>query len=232
MDGTLTDENGDANVFIGTGTAYHPSMEIDLHPLGDAHFDAAFALATEVFVARSVLHRALDVGLAEYRRYLAPSFAAMIAEGLSVVAVERRTGAVVGCLVAGDYRTPPVACEAPPRLAPLGALMADLRRRYECRRGPAPGEAMLVDMAAVAGGATGHGLYRRMREAVHERGRKSGFRMVIGEATSTATQHVLLNRLGHRRMAEIPFREFTHEGAHPFAAIVDPPSIVLAEGDL
>ena len=55
---------------------------------------------------------------------------------------------------------------------------------------------------------------------------------MIGELSSVATQHVVLNRLQHRSVAEIRFDTFEYAGGYPFRGISDPPSIVLAEGDL
>ena len=206
-------------------------MTVLVSPLAPDLLDPAFDLATRAFVDASTLHRALGIGLAEYRAYLRPSFEAMAAQDLSVAATDARTGELAGCLLVTDYRRQPGAA-CPSSLAPLAALVAALRRSYERRGAPAPGEAILVDMAAVAEGARGRGVYRRMRAAAEARAASRGFRRVVGEASSAATQHVLLERLGHRRRAEIAYRGFAFGGGHPFASIARPPSIVLAEGDL
>ncbi len=52
------------------------------------------------------------------------------------------------------------------------------------------------------------------------------------ELSSAATQHVVLELLGHRKMAEIPFAEFQFGEEHPFQAIKEPLSIILSEGKL
>jgi len=48
----------------------------------------AFSLACEVFVDASVLHKAMDVSLAEYRIYMQSAFEEMRQQNLSLVAHE------------------------------------------------------------------------------------------------------------------------------------------------
>ncbi len=206
-------------------------MMTDIHSLVPSALEPFFDLATETFVRRSTLHRALGVGLEEYRPYLRPAFEAMVEQGLSIAATDGETGEPIGCLIVTDYRfsAPGVTL---PRLAPLGALTAALRRKYECRHHPSPGEAILVDMAAVTEAATGQGIYCRMRRAACDVARAKGFRHVVGEASSSETQHVLLDCLGHQKMAEIAFCDFSFANEMPFASIENPPTFILAEGDL
>ena len=194
---------------------------------------AAFDVATEVFVASSTLHSALGIGLGEYRAYLRPSFNAMAAEGLSVLATDPASGTVVGCLIATDFHHQ-LDTPFPNNLnfQPLTALGAELARQYQTARSVVPGDVLLVDMAAVHPDANGRGVYSSMRAAVHRTAKARGFRYVIGELSSTATQHIVLGRLQHRKMAEVRFAEFMFDGNFPFRSIKDPTSIILAEGSL
>lgn len=207
-------------------------MAVVVKPLTAARAEAAFALATEVFVAGSTVHRALGVGLEAYRAHLRPSFDAMAGEGLSVVAVESDTSAVVGCLVATDFARQFDAGHAPDGpLAPLAALTAALAGAYARVRGvPAPGQVVLVDMAAVAPTGRGQGVYLRMRQAAQALAREKGYSRVVGELSSAATQHVVRDVLGHSVVAEVRFADFLWRGERPFAGIVAPKSIVLTEG--
>lgn len=205
-------------------------MALTVRPLDRSHHGPAFALATDVFCRRSTLHRALGVDLETYRAYLHRPFAKMLADGLSVVAVE--DGAVVGCLIATDMAAmdPPADPSGP--YPALAALQAHLMHAYRQRRDLSPGVAALVDMGAVADAACGRGLYTRMRLALHDLARRHGYRYVVGELSSTATQHVVLTVLGHRPVARIAFDTFTLNGTRPFRSIIDPPAIILAEGDV
>nr|MBX2838286.1 hypothetical protein [Gammaproteobacteria bacterium] len=60
----------------------------------------------------------------------------------------------------------------------------------------------------------------------------AGFRSVVGELSSSATQHLCINKFGHTVQAEIAYESFMYEGENPFSKIKEPPSIILAEGDL
>lgn len=208
-------------------------MTIDTHPLGLEYLEPAFELATQVFASESTLHRALGIGLSEYQSYLRRPFESMVREGLSIAATDRGSGRLVGCLMLTDFAGAlSDGADPPPALAPLAALTAQIGRRYKALREITVGEAVLVDMGAVSKEATGCGVYQRMRAAAHETARARGFRWVLGELSSAATQHVVLNRLGHRNMAEIVFADFVFGGARPFQEIRDPVSLVLSEGDL
>lgn len=208
-------------------------MQIEIVPIKDPYLPQAFALATEVFATQSTLHRALNVNLEAYRTYLAPSFDAMVAEKLSVVAVAPETQTVLGVMIATDFHhqfAPQSA--APDPFAPLQALTAELTRLYRRKYSITPGQVALVDMAAVATSANGHGLYRKMRTALHASAKHQGFEAVVGELSSAATQHVVLDRLGHQKIAEVTFASFEFEGKRPFETITDPARIILAQGQL
>lgn len=208
-------------------------MSFDIRPIDTSLSEAAFLLATQVFAESSTLHRALNISLDEYRDYLRPSFQQMLAEGLSVAALRKENNALVGCIIATDFHR--VLNQEPsshPTFAPLSALTDDLCQRYSRHRNITPGEVLLIDMGAVAKTASGKGLYQKMRAAAQKAAFEKGYRSVVGELSSAATQHVVLDRLGHQKMAELFFDSFTHRGRRPFEAIKEPKSIVLAEGAL
>jgi GNAT superfamily N-acetyltransferase len=201
-------------------------MTVTVHPLDHDTLDAAFEIATAVFVEGSSLHRALAIELNEYRAYLRPAFEAMVREGLSVVA--RENGRIVGCLIATDFHGQSVCSPGvPEKFAPLVALTNALCRRYP--RVTSAGEVLLVDMAAVLPDAAGQGIYRRMRELATNRARHRGFRTVVGELSSAATQHVVVDILGHAIIAEVAFEDFRFGDKTPFSAIAKPRTIILTE---
>ena len=205
---------------------------MEIRSLQAADVAAAFALATQVFVEHGTLHRALGADLETYRAYLRPEFQAMVDEGLSVCAVDP-SGRMLGCMIVVDFHGPLRAAPGRhPVFAPVSALMSALGAAYARQYTIAPGEVILIDMGAVVTEATGAGVYRAMRAKVQRIAGTRGFRRVVGELSSAATQHVVLNRLGHKKIAEIAFAGFEHQGKRPFASITDPPGIILAEGDL
>ena len=201
-----------------------------IRPLTKPDVEPAFLLATEVFQRQSTLHRALGIGLEEYRAYLRPSFHSMTDEALSLVAVDN--GKTVGCLIATDFHGADQNGETPPPFDAFSAMADSLGSLYRNHRRFGPGEVVLVDMAVVAPTASGQGLYRTFRAKAEALAQKRGFQYVVGELSSAATQHVVIDKLGHRKIAEIDFQTFRHRDKYPFRAITSPPSLILAEGNL
>lgn len=211
-------------------------VEIKIEPLGaDADAptaQAALSLLCDVFVAGSSLHAALGLEAADYQHYLRPLFAAELEQELSLVARSEADGRVMGCLLACDYTKQAAHPQPPEQLQPLRALLAELEKRYRQHRDPQPGQALLVDMAAVATDASGQGVYQALRLAAHERGRAAGFRYAVGELSSSATQHVCVERLGQQVIAELRFDNFEYAGTFPFANISAPATLQLVEAVL
>ncbi len=204
---------------------------IAITPLTTKLRDTAFDLASEMFTRSSTLHAALRVDLETYRHALRPSFDAMAAQDLSLVAISPE-GRLLGCLIATDMYH--ALSDGPPTgpYPEIAALTHSLTRSYHARHPFGPGEVVLVDMAVTCPEAHGLGLYQAMRAHMELIARAAGFHLIVGELSSQATQHVVLNKMGHRAMVEIRFQAFDWNGTRPFASITSPTSIILAEGTL
>ncbi|MEL7254007.1 MAG: hypothetical protein AAGL23_07520 [Pseudomonadota bacterium] len=155
----------------------------------------------------------------------------MVAQNLSLT-VEDPDGTLLGCLIVTDLHG--TLADAPPAgpFPEIAALTHRLTQSYARSRDVQPGQIALVDMAAVHPDARGSGVYMFMRKAIQARLKAAGWRFVVGELSSLATQNVVLEKLGHRNVAEINFSEFKWNGTHPFRAITSPPNLILAEGTL
>ena len=205
--------------------------DVEIHTLGAALAEDAFALASRNFATQSSLHVALAADVDEYRAYLRPTFFDDVDDGLSLAATDRHSGDLVGILIVRDFLKQRFAGDLPfqHRFDPVTALFEALEEQYLRERSLTPGEALLVDMAAVAPSHTGRGIYQTLRREISTRARSAGYRYTIGELTSAATQRVVLEKLRHRKAAEIIPAAFTYDGRRPFAAVTDPAVIVLTE---
>jgi len=193
----------------------------------------AFSLVCKVFVEASVLHTAMNISIEEYREYMASSFEVMRNQNISLIAKDTRSDKLVGCLIACDYMTQtPVLTSIPDKLKPVNAILKSLDDIYRKNRQLEEGQCLLVDMAVVTPAARGQGIYRMLREAIHQLGREAGFSHVVGELSSAATQHLCVNRFKHKIRAEIEYSSFKYRNQNPFLSIKNPSSIVLADGDL
>ncbi len=208
-------------------------MAINIQSLDSARLEQAFELSTQVFIEASSLHKALGIGLAQYQCYLRKPFENMVAEGLSLAAIDSDSDALLGCLIVTDFASQSATmAECPDDIAPIVALTSELAQQYATKRQLSPSEAILVDMGAVSSIARGTGVYKQMRRAINSVAKQKGFRWVLGELSSSATQHVVIKQMKHRIMAEVGFQSFVFNGELPFKTIKEPPSIILTEGEL
>ena len=181
-------------------------MAFDICRLDDRWCEAAFDLATEVFVRHSSLHLAVGATLSSYRAYVAADFYRDVLDGLSLVAIDRLSNTLIGVLLVRDF------------IKPASVPIND------------PREVALVDMAAVNPIYAGQGVYRALRMALVAHAYDCGYRYVVGELSSTVTQRLVLDQLHHKNRAELVLADFIYDGKRPFAAIPTPAKIILAEG--
>ena len=193
----------------------------------------AFDLICDVFVTNSVLHRALQITPEEYRDYAAPWFELIVKQGFSVVAMDKNTQQVAGCLLACDYANQVSnPATVPEKMRPLSAILTQLDHLYCQEEKPAIGEQLLIDIAVVHPEFEGNGVYTRMRQYVQHLARSAGFRLVVGELSSAATQAVCVDKFRHKIFAEVKYDQFRFEGNAPFASISEPKGIQLVVGKL
>ena len=124
-------------------------MHFVICPINETWTASAFELATEVFVRHSNLHKAVGADLSSYRAYVAKGFYRDVADGLSLMAVDRTENTVMGALIVRDF-----IANAPPQLddtryAPIVAVTSHLESIYRRQRQIFAGEVALVDMAAM-----------------------------------------------------------------------------------
>ncbi len=200
-------------------------MDTHIRQLLASDTDEVTALLGQHFVTESVLHTALGVDPCAWQSTLQADLDIAVSEACSVVA-ESANGALVGCVLAWTCaQATPISDHSSD---PLRALLAALRRGAT----PPRDNTLHVDMAVVAPDKRGAGLYRRMRETVHNRASAKGFDWVRGELSSAATQMVCRANFGHKLLHEIAFASFTWHSESPFSGIESPPTIQLVEGQL
>ena len=208
--------------------------KFEIHSLDESRAEQAFALASLNFATQSVLHKTIAADLQEYRAYLRPTFLDDLGNGLSLMATDPNSGELMGILVVRDFRKQRFAGDLPyqEKYDQISALFEELEAIYMQAMHLAPGDALLVDMAAVPLAHTGKGIYQALRAEISTRAKSLGYKYIIGELTSSATQKVVLEKMGHRKRAEIAFAGFTLNGTRPFASITDPKTVILAEETL
>ena len=205
----------------------------NLLPLTMLHADAALQFVCREFVSNSSLHIATNVPLDVYTTYLKEPFFAAIKAKTSFMFVHHDTGSIAGCILAQDIlSTTSNSIATPESVKPIKALLDALEAPYFERRNVTEGTTLLVDIAVVSPTARRHGLYTKLRNAVHIQGSKLGYSKVIGELSSAATQHLCINKLGHSIISEIELNTFLFKNQYPFKTIETPRTIQLVEGNI
>jgi len=199
--------------------------------LENERFEEALNFTCTTFVRGSVLHQALDVPVDDYIAYSKNSLYSLLEENLSFVAIDVNTNLIIASILVGDYHsTSEPNLDRPDFMRPIDALLEQLRQSYKANKVIVKGTALLVDIAVVSATARGLGIYSKLRQAVHVRGKDQGYKIVVGELSSAYTQSYCVRNLGHTVVNEIAYSEFEHDGTIPFSSIDNPPSIQLVEG--
>jgi hypothetical protein len=198
--------------------------KITLKQIDNSIAKDAFLFVSEVFAARSTLHRAINIEIDLYRDYLKAGYQQAIDQGLSIVAVDESEQEICGVLIAKDIIAKDIMVSDTTtqvlqvkKLLPITKLSQKLDEIYLTQRQINLGDAVLVDMAAVSQHHGGSNIYKDMRLKAHSIATQKGFKFVIGQLSSPKTQEIILSELGNRNCGEIVFSEFTCDGRHPFA---------------
>ena len=211
--------------------------KITLKQIDNSIAEDAFLFVSEVFAARSTLHRAINIEIDLYRDYLKAGYQQAIDQGLSIVAVDESEQEICGVLIAKDIiakditvsDTTTQVLQVKKKLLPITKLSQQLDEIYFAQRQINRGDTVLVDMAAVSKHYGDLNIYKDMRLKAHYMAAQRGFKYVIGQLSSQRTQKIILSELGHKNCGEIAFSEFTCDGRHPFASITNPKSIIISE---
>ena len=206
-------------------------MQVEISTLDGQLAEEAFDLASSNFANQSVLHVALNTDLEEYRAYLRPTFFDDVKDDFSLVAKDTKNDELLGVLIARDLlKNPPISyLPFQRKYVSISKLFKMLETKYLQQRRIFIGDALLVDMAAVSPPHTSRGIYQMLRKEISRRAKLCGYKYVIGELTSAASQKVVLEKMGHRNCAQINLSTFSDDNGRPFETIVDPETIVLAE---
>jgi ribosomal protein S18 acetylase RimI-like enzyme len=152
-----------------------------------------------------------------------------LAEGLTIVA-RNSSGELVGAMLTEDFGTPPPCgfAGAPARFAPIVALLESLDDEYRRTHSVVPGSHLHLFMVGVSNSFNGAGIAQTMITVCLTNGAEHGYRLAITEATGPVSQHIF-RKLGFRELLTSSYRDFLHEGRHPFEPITQYGGTILME---
>lgn len=198
-----------------------------------AELPSMASLLAEAFSRYEPLARAVGLSSPEVEALVRAFGPKALTEQLSVVARTAHTDELVGALLAEDFGTPPPEeiADIAPSFAPIGALLDGLDEQYKASRKISPGEYLHLFMAGVKYHASGRGIARHLIAMGLENGKARGYGFAVGEATGSASQH-LLRKLGFREILAAPYKDFVFEDRRVFSSIVAPEATLLMEREL
>lgn len=205
------------------------SRQWQLDTLTGQYLDSALSLVCSEFFPNSALHQAVGMCASEFEAYMTREWQSnMLKCPLpGIVAADSLTNDVIGCLIPAPFPSDFSDIERlPNKRRSIALLLQTLEARF-LQDNPHIKNAVMIDIAVVNEVAGGRGIYQAMRKEFQRMATANGYEYVIGSLSSTVTQHVCVDKLGHRVMSEIRFAELNDHELRPFSAITNPRSIQL-----
>lgn len=211
----------------GAGVALE-CLDLDFGPLETWELDSLGELMAEAFSRYEPMGLAIHLPSQQIMNMIQAFGSKLLAEGLTMVARERSTGALAGALVVEDFATPHPAGldDVAPGFAPIGALLEELDDCYRATHIIEPGTHLHLFMLAVNPNAEARGVARGLVRAALAWGRERGYRVALTEATGSASQHIF-RKLGFQARHLAFYRSFEFAGQRVFSSIQEPEGTVL-----
>ena len=155
-------------------------------------------------------------------------------EGMSVLAKDYDTGAMVGCLMSEDFEGEPLdpPDTVPSDFAPFLALLSNLDDNYKRTHPPLSNELLHTFMMGVYPEYQGRKIGYHLVEANNQLGRMKGFKATIAEVTGPISQRIFIDQHHYQIVDAIKYKDFRFQGKCCFEGISDCDSCQLVYKDL
>lgn len=212
-----------------------PRHDIVFEVVDQTNMMEAAALVARVFARDEPLVRFLGITEKEMLAFTKQYYPKIAAEGLSLIARDVATQAVIGARICEDSAIPPadeLITHLSPKFDPLFACLEQLSEPYFQHYQPKPGECAHMFMVAVADDYTNMGIAPRMNRLFFDLARERGYRRLITEPTGNISQHILRDKMGFDVLVKLPYRDFEFNGEKVFAGIEGHEYAMLMEREL
>lgn len=199
-----------------------PRHDVVFEVVGQDNWQDAAELVARVFARDEPLVRFLGITEQEMLQFTLQYYPKIATEGLSIIARDVASRAVVGARISEDLAIEPpddLITELSPKFDPLFACLEQVGAAYFDQYRPQPGECAHMFMVAVADGYTNMGIAPRMNRLFFDLARERGFRRLVTEPTGNISQHVLRDKMGFNVLARLAYRDFEFDGRKVFAGI-------------
>jgi hypothetical protein len=200
-----------------------PSHELSGIQYGVAEssdLDEMAAFLGDVFSQEDPVARALGVTRAEFEDLVRVFVPRSVADGLTVLARRAATGEMVGALVAEDASSElPGGIEGlSPKFEPVFDLLGQIDAEYRQGQSVPPGSWLHLFLLGVPQTSGNRGVGYQLIAFCLENGARKGYRRAVGEATNSASQHIL-HKQGFVERVRRSFRDYRYQDEYVFASI-------------
>lgn len=207
-----------------------PRVAIQVDVCGPEDVDELVALLADVFTTADPPAVAVGLDASEFALLVELYRTRAGDQGLTMIARDSQSGALVGALLAEDSAAPfPEGVERlSPKFEPIFDILGQLDGEHRSTRPVFPGESVHLFLLGVSGAHARQGIAQRLVSESITRGAALGYRVAVTEATNVVSQHVF-RKLGFVERARRSYGTFRYGGKAPFAGITEHGGPLLLE---
>lgn len=208
----------------GASFVYRIMEEKDVEPVLD--------MLAETFASHAPLEVALGITDLEFRQMVEFEMGPMIAERLSIVAVDPTEGTIVGMMAAQDAASPEPEGLSPTtsKYQPIADLCNPLHQACIEAGGGADGKLLYFFVMGVRSGYQGRGIVTQVIRETLKVAAGRGFERSCAITTGVAATRAF-ERLGFEEKGRTRYQDFVFQGQRPFLSIAEQGGAVVLVRD-
>jgi hypothetical protein len=154
-------------------------------------------------------------------------------EGVTIVARDLASGAMIGALLTDDFAAPPPEGfeQVGERFQPTLSMLEQMDAQYRQGRDIRAGEYLHLFMIGVSRASTGRKVARNLVGTCLENGLRKGYRVAVTEATGTVSQHIFRG-WGFVDRLTVLYKEYNYKGRRVFESIEGHRGTILMDKEL
>jgi ribosomal protein S18 acetylase RimI-like enzyme len=183
---------------------------------------------SQVFSNFEPLAKALKISFNELYQLALPVCQKAADEKISIIAKDRKTGAVIGFIISEDFMTidqyPPEGIDH--KFEAVFSLMSELEENYRSCHPVKAGQVLHIFILGVKEKYTKRHIATTLVKENLNLAKHHNFEIAITEATAVGSQRIFRN-LGFTEEFAIEYKSYKFKGKHIFSSIENPPNCLL-----
>ena len=202
--------------------------------LSEPTLAGAIDCVSQVFPSHEPLAHHLGITEGEFRQFAGMFYPNLVADGLSWVALDEKSGRVVGVRISEDYevsRTPSFDT-LNPKFKPIFSLLSDLGSGFQKNQSDLNARYVHMFMVAVRDEFLERGIAPTMNRCFFRNVHQRGYTHAVTEPTGSISQHILRDKFGFKVLHQIPYRQWTYKGNPVFSGLREHSHAMLMEREI